>query len=348
MNLRWLIAAACVGALYQACTIANDLRVPGPKPPGRVACVLRGFPALDAGVLPNSPSLPEMVFALRDISFKADGGAPAGFDLDEQCACGRACKRSSEDPDCGRPDGVDNQGLALDGISALTGVTLGARLSQERISVGRGGLVVAIRDYSGEPNDSEVRVLMFPSDGISDGDAGNAIPKFNASDRWVVGANASRSDAGVLSARDQGVGYVKDGVLNVRFSSVDLRFSADLSFALQEAVLQGSFDLRTTGAPMLTSAMFAGRWKKNDAVANVLRFSTDGGVLCRNVGIAFLVGGQVCGAADVPAQIGTSPEAPCDAISFGVSMQFARATFGAFIVPTPKPDPCEGLPTTCP
>jgi hypothetical protein len=330
-----VLAGAVAALLYNACTIANDLRVPsrGTSIDGGQSCMLAHPPLAPQGAS-DKPGAP-IVVALRNISFSSDAGT-VGFDLDQNCACGKSCKPKVDVADCGQVDGIDNQGPKLQAALATAGIDIEKQLLESRILSGSGGLLARIEDYSGEANDPSVRVSIFPSEGIRGVDGGSSPPVFTSEDRWIVGANAQVSDAGLI-ASDRGEGYVTKGILTARFSSVELRFSSDLKIRLSDAVLTGPIVNGT-----LESATFAGKWPQNDALANVLRFVIKGERLCNSGLSGNVLKGVFCQYPDLLLRADGSAVENCDAVSFGVRMQFAPATFGPFKVPDNPPDPCVG------
>jgi hypothetical protein len=333
--LCFVLAGAVAALLYNACTIANDLRVPSrvATSDGGPSCMLAHPPLAPQGTT-DKPGAP-IVVALRNISFSGDAG-PVGFDLDQNCACGKSCKPKVETADCGLIDGIDNQGPKLQAALAMAGIDIEKQLLENRIQSGTGGLLARIEGYSGEANDPSVKVSIFPSEGLRSADGGSSPPVFTPDDRWIVGANAQVSDAG-LTASDRGEGYVSKGVLTARFSSVELRFSTDLKIRLSEAVLTGPIVNGT-----LESATFAGKWPQNDALANILRFIIKGERLCNNGLSGNVLKSVFCQYPDLLLRADASAGESCDAVSFGVRMQFAPATVGPFKVPESPPDPCVG------
>jgi hypothetical protein len=357
----WKAAFLCValiGALYNACTIANDLALPqrfsdaGNDP---AKCNLTSAPArapasFEGGATDGGEA--DILFALKEVSFFTDGGSPAGFDLDQSCSCATACKPPSSpgiSADCGRLDGIDNQGVAVENYAATFGQSISGVIQETRTSQGRGGLLLLLRGYSGAPTDPSVRVMLLPAEGVTGPDGGTTLPKFTEDDRWTYGANASVSDAGVVSAQDQAEGYVADGRLVAHFLTAELVFSSEIRIRLEDAVMTGMLIPQNAGTPLLSNVTFAGRWARNDALRNILRFSIMGTRLCSNFLLASAAA-QICSAADLPLRVDASPSQGCDALSFGLQMQFAKARLGNFLARPPASDPCAeaGVSFTCP
>jgi hypothetical protein len=333
----YLLVGALLVGTHQACTIANELSLPNKNGACRTS-----QPSGYRDAAGSDISQADLVFATRTVAFSNDAG-PVGYDLDNACVCGTSCRRRKEVADCGRPDGIDNQGIALE--QSLPGISLAKSMAM-RISTGMGGFLIVVSGYNGEPNDSNVEVQLFPSNGLR-GDAGVVPPQFTEADRWLLGQNATISDGGIARANDRGTGYVTNGQLVARFSKVLFAFNRELAIDLTDVVVTGQFVL---GAKtLLPEVVLAGRWQIDDALRNVLRFQFNGSALCTSA-VGLLVPDQLCPLADITANPKASPQETCDALSFGIAMTLAPGSLGDFLPPEPPIDVCEKqfAPTACP
>jgi hypothetical protein len=151
-------------------------------------CVVALPPRPAAGMSPESLTLN---FAVKNFYYRPeDGGMDGGlgFNLDcvDTCPGPKSCKAVA--PDCDEDGGRDLAGNALlEAIDAL-GAETGAENVNDRIAAGSFTFLSQVGGWNGLPDDSQVSVGLFISNGIDPNpDAGTFTPPmWNGSDPWTV------------------------------------------------------------------------------------------------------------------------------------------------------------------
>jgi hypothetical protein len=174
---------------------------------------------------------------LEQAKTETDGAAPSGFDLDGVCSCddrpgaknggAESCRGATKN--CDVKGGVDD-GLraALQPYVTQFGAGLDDALNiNKRIELGVQAPMIYLDGYNGLPNDPEVSVGLFLSNGILDpsgcspnvvgidgDDAGKRWrPQWCGQDKWTYDPAATLGDA---IPRVQASGYVTNGQLVVK------------------------------------------------------------------------------------------------------------------------------------
>jgi hypothetical protein len=184
-----------------------------------------------------------------DLGEHADAGPLFGYDLDGVNTCCADAPESCVPPvpsnkHCDLDGGRDNSGGALlqsivqFGVSALDQNNINGE-----IDAGIGSLLLIMRDYNGQPNDTQVSLALYSSTGlVHDADGGRPPANWDGNDTWMV------DTASVLGLDDAGLpvpiqfdsnAYVSNGVL-VAIVSFPLVFgSATATATLSGAVVTG-------------------------------------------------------------------------------------------------------------
>jgi hypothetical protein len=294
-----------------------------------------------------------------DFGVRTDGGAPPplGFDLDGFCTC-QGEPESCHQPEGGQPHcdleaGVDNQGLALvRQFSAFPGFFEQDYING-RVQNGYWGALIRVAKYNGKPNDTQVEVAFFPSNGTKGIEQGFPTqPVYDGKDQWTIDPSAvlggSIPDGGDPAPKyvDQSA-YVSNGVLvaNLGFpilvgaSAGDNTLTIDLTGAIVAAKLVPSM-----GSYKVDEGMIAGRWTTTKMLTSLQVLHdpfTMGEQLCGMNGTYQLIKGKICQSADIAANvIEDGKNAPCGALSVGIAFTSSPALpSGTF----PRPDagsPC--------
>lgn len=189
--------------------------------------------------------LPPFVVAVRSMSLIPDKGAsPPGFDLDNVCTCekrqptagdgGSTCLTTPTTPFCDENGGIDNQAARVfNEYRGILEINETANINDE-IANGAKTLLLQVSGYNGLPNDPNVTVGVFPSEGIydrppdkagCDASTFNALPgypeggvwrpAFCGDDKWSVIKETAIGAGRPLVPVRTGSGWVRDGVLVV-------------------------------------------------------------------------------------------------------------------------------------
>jgi hypothetical protein len=190
--------------------------------------------------------LPPFILAVRSFNLiPPSGTAVPGFDLDKVCTCetreptagegGATCRLSPTATGCDEDGGIDNAAVRLfDEYKQVISIDDSANVNDE-INNGQKTLLLQIAGYNGLPNDPNVNVGVFPSDGLVEEppthpscDASTKItrldrpdatfytPVYCGQDKWtVIKETAIGSNRPLVPVRT-GSGWVKDGILVVQ------------------------------------------------------------------------------------------------------------------------------------
>jgi hypothetical protein len=346
---------------------------PGPDvaPSGDAdTCAHRHWPARPASDDPSSTPSVEVIDALAtlDIGVEPDGGPPPpGFDLDGVCTCPGpdSCRNTdTTKPHCDDDAGGDNSGGGLLRALGTFGVFNSTSIDQ-RLAQGYYGLLVDVRNWNGQPNDTNVSVAIYVSNGL-DGiqDAGAPVPpKNDGNDHWTVDPNSllggtNLDDAGVSCDGDNTQctpfyfddnAYVAGGVL---VGSTDFPISLggvanngtvvlDLSGSVITAQL-----VQTSVGWSMTNGLLAGRWSSSKLLSSLAALAdplATGSYLCGDDPTYQGVKAQICQAADITADPKLdSTGAPCDALSVAFAFTAVPAHLGQVYDKGKVPAGCVG------
>jgi hypothetical protein len=264
---------------------------------------------------------------------------------------------NSTGPHCDEDGGRDNAAQALLQLVAtlpgLNEISLNQALSR-----GKYGLVIAVSQWNGQPNDTQVNISLFVSNGLTADDAGNVTPvKGDGTDVWTI-ASGSLLGGDSLAGVDCGSGnpqcapvyyddnaYVTGGTI---VGSVDFTIALGGSGSGTVNVdLTGSVVLATivasTGGWSLTNGTIAGRWATSKLLSSLAAINdplNTGEYLCGSDSTYGLVKSDICSAMDIAADPNLDQTgAPCDAISISLGFTADPAEMG---VVTSKGEPFTG------
>lgn len=329
-----MVTSAVAAPTLYGCFAADGLALPT-KDAGALAtpgdeCERRRLPA--------PPSEPDgaddsFVFAIQRLVFenRDSAAAPIGFDLDEACSChdGGVETCVSASPKCDAPFGIDNAGTSIAGV-------LPRELSLEqsmndRIALGRGGLLVKVDGYNRLANDARVGVSFFPSrgtyDALSDGGAVH-VAREDAGTRWSYDPDFElTAKISKLSAE----GYVRDFVLVVAFrGKIPI---AGLELELEEASFVAPIRLEPL---RIEGGTIIGRWPLAGVTSSIGNFNgstlfgdAGNGLLCSQVDLLALLKPRLCEAADIMrSKADDKTGKRCDALSVAIAFEASLATLG--------------------
>jgi hypothetical protein len=363
-------AAALAGAVAfaGACTLLNPLgeyKAGGPldasqsdatdggAPEGgdARACTLTRWPARpSAGGTEDARNDIEIVNALMTFSAQPDPdagpGTIQGYDLDGVCTCPEpeSCVRPGGTRQvCDELGGVDNAGGQL-----LTLVALFANRapdSNQRLRSGDYGLLVLVREYNGQANDSQVTVAFLLSngtDGIQDGGI-PPRPKYDGTDRWTVDPKSVAGGSGppyVPLFIDKSA-YVSAGVL-VATADFTLRLGR-MTLQLVGSTVTGTLTKDAVGYH-IDDGVIVGRVAARTFLTNVSAIDdpfVDGGYMCGDSGTYRDLKTKLCEMADIVSDLKQdNTGAPCDALSVSAHFTSSTAQLGSVFGLPPPPTPC--------
>ncbi len=366
------VRLALVVALLSGCNVYDASLVPRDAGMDAGADASTSCPPLAAP--PTRPSrlddgTDEAVFALRHITLNQDGDRwrTIGYDLDGLCS-GPAEAPVECTPMSGGANasldgdhGIDNAfGRAITPLllAAYPTLEMEAQMYQD---YGLGTLILRIRNWNGEANDSRVHAILTQSTYGTPGTADGGVPMPEIPD-----GGATYEDGGVppfpawegddyFWARDDSF---FDGDPARPITSDDNAYIADRTLVMhlpdgREILFAGDtrgINLRLTDARLtaqlstdgvaITRAQLVGRWALNDVLDAVQHAG-----VCTDNPLYTTLGNLLRTAVDVRSIAGSGgPGVECDAVSVGLAFDGIRAHYAVIATAYPLPNPCAGTP----
>jgi len=275
---------------------------------------------------------------------------PPGLDIDGLCSCqgeGASCtypKKATAEDYCDYDLGLDNAAARVF-YRLRTGAGVekfGSAYFNEAAEQGRWSLLLRVRDYNGEANDTQVTVAIY--------EAGDLLmsqptgPTWDGSDAWPV-SSASLMNGDLNTPVDVDVNaYVTDHVLVASVPAMTIRFQGSLGFFIvkSQATTISATIQEAGGAFRLVQGVAAGRWRTQDVLFAMDELSSNGATqpFCNDGGFFYEAFKSIlCQSADTLSALG-SPKEPCDAISFGMAFTADPASLGAIYNPPPSMTMC--------
>jgi hypothetical protein len=214
-------------------------------------------------------------------------------------------------------------------------------------------ILFRLTGYNGEPNDSSVRIDIYPSPGLDtlkpvdcSAESWDESACWTQEDRWqvqrdYVPSGTSADNMGDSTLYDPSA-FVRDGYVVATLPANTLFWfpgnrGVALAFPLkvQGGVVTGKMVKQPGGTWEIQDGIIAGRLKSTDAIE---AFQMLG--LCKDDPL--FAGAQLYAStfADVLSSGDTAPEATCDAISVGIAFSASLAKFGSLAEVAPLV-PCE-------
>jgi hypothetical protein len=356
--LRLAIAGGSLAIAAAACSLAVDLdglsggpSDAGPHPDAPIQSCSHAVPPTRPGGSASGGST-VITTAVRkvDLGESSTQENPVGLDLDRTCTCipeGESCRSEySKDNHCDDLNGVDNAGAKLfKSLLAISSEGAGSVFYTQMAEEGQWGLMLAISDYNGAPNDELVTVSLYPSPGMDSGGGGVAL--WNGQDEWPVVSDSLKDGASI----DQPVyldvnAYVANNVLVAEFPELRFRFSgpnSNLSINVRSTTVMGLLATVPDGLGVrVTRGVMAGYWRIEDVFGGVASLVANGDVLCNNGGLLYnQTKGVLCDFIDIA--LNPPPdedEILCNALSFGMGFETFPAKIGPVVPPEPEPSLC--------
>lgn len=333
------------------CALAHAPRPPAAgDPSGGDVEILAASHFIDLG-LPNDAGIARLL----------------GYDLDGVNTCCRAAPescsaRTANATHCDLEGGIDNSGGALiRTLAQLGGKALDPATVNQRIDKGQYTLLVRVRGYNGQANDTKVELSVYVSDGIAPDDAGStATPAWDGTDTWTVDSNSvlfGGNDGGPLVPNFVDANaYVVSHVLVASLDfPIELGATTGQSFSIQltGTVITGTLTQASSGWK-IDDGQFAGRWSTPKLLASLggIRLSS-GGYICP--GTSFYQNAKtnfICPAVDIALDRSDDGKAkPCSALSMGFGFAVVPARFGPVVTKPVGPSTCPDAgaqPDDCP
>jgi hypothetical protein len=387
-SVRWPRAlagiAGCAGAVLAVTSAQCNIYGPSLLLPGDAS---PEGAALEAGsdgraLIPGQPP-PEspdsatgtytIVDALDSIDLGVgDGGAPdaalppLGWDLDGVITCPgppSCIQMAGTTENCDDPEGRDHTGLKLFRALGATAAA-GVAAANQGMQIGEFGLIVQVKGYNGLPNDSQLTVSIFASNGVLGTGDGGVTLHHDGNDKWTVDprylmgpppTGFDCSGAGTLcEAVYTTTAYVTNNVLVAPFpSDVPITFGGRANIGgalmtLSQMVLVGTLETASIAGNGLSwrivDGTISGRWGSANLLGNMATIpdpTSDAGLfLCGDADPAYgYLKNYICGLQDIVAepQYNSDPNAACDAISmsFGFTAEPAQLGTVSPLPPTP-------------
>ena len=333
------------------------------KETGIVACDPCTDPGLLRPVCPPDMADPPaevepMVFAMRTVRAAMTKTASTdwqniGLDLD--CLNTQAtgdpimCKRTGSDPSVVEDGllGRDNSfGRNLCGVIRLLElfnlITYDVEQSwNEGLALGKSGMLLELRRYSGEPNDPQVLLALYMSHGTRNAEnTADLHANWDGNDLW------SRSTTS-LTLNDQpafldDAAYVTNGTIVAHLpEGVPLVLTSNqaaLSMALTKSVVSLTMSPDHT---KITNGVLAGAWYTTAALSALDGYAAQSGI-CQNRPEYAAARNVIATSSDVRADLKSAPTLDCNAMSMGLSFTAERAKLGGVVAPPPPvATPCD-------
>jgi len=335
-----LLGVAAVIAPLGCAIIAgiNDDRVLDPV---MSTCPVTKLPIKPTGA--SGDTGPDFTVAIRTMDLgEGPNASDIGLDLDLACTCPGppSCAEPAwaTDPHCDGTLGRDNAaGHGFGRVNGFIPGTISSMPLSVQISQGNWSLLIRVRGYSGQDDDSDVEVDIYPTAGMP-----NMAPNWDGNDAWpiadtAVGPGMNINDPLFVDKQ----AYVTQKTLVARLPSALILILGDLrlDLMLSAVVLTAQIEQTPSGKYRLSKGTIAGLWALPEVFKGLSSFRYNAGTrLCTDDGLYPSVRDELCAVVDIKA----SPmSAGCDAISFGMGFESDPAMLGSIVpVPAPLGGPC--------
>jgi hypothetical protein len=368
-----------------------DVASPGPDAEAGPSTCLAKWPVAPLADDPSSETF-SWVVAMQsvDVGANPDAGpildssapvSPIGFDLDNDCTCctaaGIACPTGGScigsgvvcDDDAGRDH------VALKIFAALPSASAAVNAG---MLAGQFSILLQISEYNGTPNDANVTVGLYVSNGLNGvQDGGAVMPNHDGTDQWTVdshylqttGVGQTPTDGtqctGTSACQPQYVdkgAWVTNGVLVAQPSGTSgtlpltFGYRANIGGALMKlnnAIVSGTLQAVTLDggqkAWKIVNGSISGRWPSAQLLGNLATLpnpNVDGSYLCGTdpelAGSYRTVKAFVCSEQDIMSQTNLdNTMATCDALSMSFGFSAEPALLGpVYTVNAPPASGC--------
>ncbi len=313
-------------------------------------CESAAFPAAPMSGSGGGADL-DLAFALHTVELgENDVGKRPGFDLDRVCSCCTDCKTAADactlpsyataGAACDADDAGGSSNLGRDNALAKVLASFGQLGSQlpvgsdsmtQRIDDGLWTVLIRVSDYNGLPDDDQVSVSLFTTDGIAP-----AMPKWDGTDVWPIRNDSlapnypilpdPRDAATVLNAAAYVTGGRLVGVFDGGATSttrLSLNLPGGFTLTLTTAIFSADLEKTATGWRLGAGTM-GGIWNTADIFKSLSAVRPP---LCTDDAAYAIFTQRLCQFVDI--RSGTPSPQPCDALSFGLAFTADPIVFGA-------------------
>lgn len=293
----------------------------------------------------------EFTVAVYSVNFGDATGNPKeiGYDLDSRCTChgeGNSCLRESwaTAEACDGPNGEDNAAGSLLTNMGPYFKDFGSTAWSEALLEGEWSILLRVRGYNGQPNDSKVRLDWYVPDNYDEDKESGAVPSWDGNDVWPIRATCLvEQDGGTADIEKPRYfddnAYVTNGVLVGSFTSSSFQVSADYVIEFNGTFITGTI----VEGPMgwtLEGGLMASRWKLQSLLAQVGRISLLNLPVCTNHPAYPTLKAEFCSRADIFSGLGT-PTTSCDSLSAGMRFETMPAVLGTIIYDSFSTSQCD-------
>jgi hypothetical protein len=332
----------------------------------------------DAGCIHSTPPAPpakddpstdnlDFVIAANFMRVVVGGAAmhpasPSGFDLDGVCTCPGppSCTGNVTKTVCDLDGGSDDVGgLVFGNYATLDPSGFSDMGISTGMAAGANGLVYRVKNYNGQPNDTQVSVIAYQSSGIRDVEGGVVAPVLDGTDVWTVAPNSllggDSVDGGATCEGNDSIcvpvffdtnAYVSNGVVVAHVDHpLFLGFTVSrIQMQLKESVVV--LPLVKSGSSFhVDEGRISGRWCTTDFLTSLQSLGDpldpSNAGLCGDSGTYQNLKSGVCAAADMTSDKSKdNTGAACDSFSMQVAFTAVPAHIGAIFAQTKLRQPC--------
>ncbi len=319
-------------------------------------------------IVATGENVPEVVFALRDVTFdqRPTLWQTLGYDLDNRCTdvlnSLSECLLSASGPQIDGERGIDNVfgsqlytlvNLQYEGRPGVMNDTLDLYGKDTQAS-GESVIIVRIRNWNGEANDERVTVDIsttvfgLPGDGsdtapdpapCADGAGEDCVPGWAGTGDdwfWVREDSFLVGDLAQPKIVDENA-YITDNTFVMRIPDrAQIRFTGSI-LGLSVALTQGIATARISEDRQTLTAVVSGRWAKNDLIETAENVGVCAGTPTFDALLLAL--NAMLDVRSDPETAG--PDVPCDAISMAIGFNGFRARVAGL-------EPGPEVPSGCP
>lgn len=312
----------------------------------------------------------DVVVALRTIDMGEKAASPPGLDLDGKCSCccegdGPGCLEKKVN--CDGPLGVDNAAAGMFKLVSLGLDNFSSSFFSSQAEKGFWGLVLRIREYNGMPNDDQVVLEWYTSEGTADAAGLPTTPVWNGNDAWIVSTDSllgvDGDDPDPLLGVDGNLprfadtkAYVTEGQLVASLPDTVMAVGGALNKIAFHVV--GAFivaDLvkdEVSGRYSIPNGLFVARWRIQDFFLTMSTYrDADGKPFCTDDLLYQSAKPTICNSVDIYSGTST-PTTECDSFSLGMAFTAGPATLGLVKEATPAspacPDETDPIHDSCP
>jgi hypothetical protein len=295
----------------------------------------------------TTPGALDFVIALRtkDWGDHVEGGIPTylhlGFDLDGVCTRSSATASCQSPPGAALADFTDGAGGIDNASGRFSSTWRTTPISDEIRRVedsGQAANLLRVRGYNGEANDDQVEVSMLVGTVWPSSKPSSIKPLWDGSDTWSTTSAFVEDGALDKPLNVDKNAYVNDHTLVAHFASAVLGGPFTNFSTVDGVVLSGKLVAQGAGYA-LENGVRAGRWPAGGffAFLTILIAGTPCALTQYSAQYdVYLKAKRACALTDIRSE-GDDTSMPCDALSFGASLDGVPAKIGDVLPIEPGP-----------